>query len=228
MRLDPPKYAKSHFGVRVFAGQPKSRNPGCQVRGDFGSPLGQTPASAAWVSLHARMRDRGEPCAKYQKYNAFIFSASPHSLTLRREGERPPDQGTRRAYHISVTGSAGRRLRVPATRRSPVSSRPIQTHLAAPAAGRCRRRHDVDAISFPLSAARCAPRLRGGNYTSFRDYVGAGGVRCSNEQLSHRQVIWPDASDAEDPVARPIRGRNSGGSPCQCTPETALARAPLR
>ena len=172
------------------------------------------------------MRDRGEPCAKYQKYNAFIFSASAfstHSLTLRVR-----DRLTRRD-HISVTGSAGRRLRVPATRRSPVSSRPIQTHLAAPAAGRCRRRHDVDAISFPLSAARCAPRLRGGNYTSFRDYVGAGGGRCSNEQLSHRQVIWPDASDAEDPVARPIRGRNSGGSPCQCTPETALAtRAPLR
>ena len=139
-----------------------------------------------------------------------------HSLTLRVR-----DRLTRRD-HISVTGSAGRRLRVPATRRSPVSSRPIQTHLAAPAAGRCRRRHDVDAISFPLSAARCAPRLRGGNYTSFRDYVGAGGVRCSNEQLSHRQVIWPDASDAEDPVARPIRGRNSGGSTCQCTPQTAL------
>ena len=52
-----------------------------------------------------------------------------HSLTLRVR-----DRLTRRD-HISVTGSAGRRLRVPATRRSPVSSRPIQTHLAAPAAG---------------------------------------------------------------------------------------------
>ena len=126
------------------------------MRGDFGSPLGQTPASAAWVSLHARMRDRGEPCAKYQKYNAFIFSASPSlTLSLTAEGER--DRLTRRD-HISVTGSAGRRLRVPATRRSPVSSRPIQTHLAAPAAGRCRRRHDVDACLLCVHIMMCTRR----------------------------------------------------------------------
>ena len=82
MCLDPPK--------REIPANRKAETlgAGCQVRGDFGSPLGQTPASAAWVSLHARMRDRGEPCAKYQKYNAFIFSASPLAVTCDAEGER--------------------------------------------------------------------------------------------------------------------------------------------